>query len=142
METLNADQYLVENDFYYEGFRCIVTGVATGHRCGFIAIPKGHPLFEVDRDQLSQIDVYGGWTYSDSVPNYPASTTEPAWWIGFDCGHSGESRDFQLMEELGEAKKVSMMRKGMGFDDSSVKSVGFVISELKSAVKQIKAAYQ
>lgn len=141
METSSFSRYLVENDFDYQGYRCIVTGVSTGYRCGFIAIPKGHPLFEMDHDRLNQIEVYGGWTYSDRTANYPVVADAATWWIGFDCGHSGESRDFQLMAELGEAKKVSMMRQGMGFSASSVNSVDFVISELKSAVKKISTLY-
>lgn len=137
MEANMDRRYLVENDFSYLGFRCVVTGVSAGYRCGFIAIPKGHSLFEVNCEHLNQIDVYGGWTYCDLRPDYPVPTDAPTWWIGFDCGHSGESRDFQLMDELGESKKVSTMRKGLGFDDSSVKSVSFVIRELKSAVQRI-----
>lgn len=142
METINSPRYLIENDFTYMGFRCVVTGVATGHRCGFVAIPHGHPLFETDRNDLAQIEVYGGWTYSDLSSTYPVPTDAPTWWIGFDCGHSGESCDFQLMEELGEAKSVSMMRKGMGFESGSVKSIDFVIGELKSAIKMINNLYK
>ncbi len=142
METSNRPRYLIENDFSYLGLRCVVTGVSAGHRCGFIAIPEGHPLCDADRDRLQQIDIYGGWTFSEKSTNYPVMTVSPTWWLGFDCGHSGESCDYQLMEELGEAKLVSSMRKGMGFAVDSVKSVDFVINELKNAVKQINSLYK
>jgi hypothetical protein len=137
MENNKTSRYLIENDFSFQGFRCVVTGVSTGHRCGYIAIPKDHPLHGIPHDQLNGLDVYGGWTYGDLQTSFPVTTDTPTWWIGFDCGHSGESCDFQLMEELGEAKLVSTMRKGMGFEAGSVNSIDFVISELKSAVKQL-----
>lgn len=139
MLTNSLPKYLIENDFSYLGFRCVVTGVSTGHRCGFIAIPEGHPLHGQNREQLKEIDIYGGWTFCESSANYPVTTDHPTWWIGFDCGHSGESCDFLLMEELGEARLVSSMRKGQGFAADSVKSVDFVIGELKNAVKRINS---
>ena len=46
------------------------------------------------------IDVHGSLTYSESgVGNYPVPSTEKVWWFGFDCAHSGDGKDFSIMDE-------------------------------------------
>lgn len=32
-----------ESKFDYKGFTCVVIFQGMGHRCGYVAIPKGHP---------------------------------------------------------------------------------------------------
>ena len=46
------------------------------------------------------IDVHGSLTYSAGGElNYPAPSTEKVWWFGFDCGHSGDGKDFSIMDD-------------------------------------------
>lgn len=37
--------YVVESDFMYKGFRCVGIFGDMGHRCGYVGIPKSHPLY-------------------------------------------------------------------------------------------------
>lgn len=37
--------YKVESDFDYKGLRCVVILSGMGHRCGYVGIQKGHPLY-------------------------------------------------------------------------------------------------
>ena len=54
--------------------------------CGYVALPKGHPLYGKHYDDLA-IECHGGLTYSKFEDN--------DWVIGFDCAHGGdESRTF------------------------------------------------
>lgn len=39
------DNALVEKDWHYGGFRCVVVMQPRGHRCGYVGVPKGHPLY-------------------------------------------------------------------------------------------------
>ena len=76
--------YSVEKDFVVDGFRCVVVGIYMGHRCGYIAIPKGHKLYGKDYDEID-ISVHGGLTYAEYSENgYPVECEEPVYWIGFD----------------------------------------------------------
>ena len=53
--------------------------LATEWFCGYVALPKGHPMHGQDYDNLS-VDCHGGLTYSNLEGN--------DWVIGFDCNHT------------------------------------------------------
>ena len=36
---------LIESEFEYKGYKCVTTFTDMGHRCGYVAIPEGHPLY-------------------------------------------------------------------------------------------------
>lgn len=38
-------EYKVESDFMYEGYRCVVVFQYMGHRCGYVGVKKGRPLY-------------------------------------------------------------------------------------------------
>lgn len=38
--------YKVESDFTYKGYRCVVIFGDMGHRCGYVGIKPGHPLYK------------------------------------------------------------------------------------------------
>jgi len=40
--------FKVESDFMHEGFRCAVIMTDMGHRCGYVGIPKDHPLHGIE----------------------------------------------------------------------------------------------
>lgn len=39
------DRYIVEQEFEHAGYKCVVTFNVMGHRCGYVGIPKNHPLY-------------------------------------------------------------------------------------------------
>ena len=41
-------RYIIESDFIFKGFRCIGIFGDSGTRCGYVGIPKGHPLYKKD----------------------------------------------------------------------------------------------
>lgn len=43
-----AYRYIVEHDFEHCGYKCIVIFNSNGFRCGYVGIPKSHPLYGKD----------------------------------------------------------------------------------------------
>ena len=107
-------KYGVEKDWIStSGLRCVVLrGGYKNHRCGYVAVPYGHPLYGVDymagcealgpseytwRDSQfaspeEKLDVHGGVTYSDGGDGYPVDLAD-VWWFGFDCMHAWDECD-------------------------------------------------
>ena len=40
-----SKKYIIESDFEYNGYRCVTTFGYLGHRCGYVGVPEGHPLY-------------------------------------------------------------------------------------------------
>ena len=79
--TIDADNL----DWDYRGYSCRIRKVAEmGHLCGYVQVPKGHPLYEMGYgdEPIDNLDVHGGITYS--------RMEDDRWWIGFDCAHAGD----------------------------------------------------
>ena len=62
--------------------------------CGYVGIPKGHPLWGVKYDDaydnLESLTVHGGLTYSEEEE-------DGWWWFGFDCAHAGDLVPYSLI---------------------------------------------
>ena len=65
--------------------------------CGYVGVPRTHPLYGVGFEDVPVVDVHGGLTFSggcapgeplDGICHIaaPGRESEP-WWLGFDCGH-------------------------------------------------------
>lgn len=138
----------------------LLVGDPVSHRCGYVAVPKGHPLFgksyHEQLDLISQerasestvgqksplliltasvdgdegqvrrsldivIDVHGGITYASEGGKYPEPESDPSWWFGFDCAHSG---DGTLSNEV--------YRRG------PVRTLEFCIEQCENMAKQLQ----
>lgn len=80
------------------GLRChIMRHSSLGHLCGYVGVPRDHPLFgrtywdlyEVNAD----IRVHGGITFASSI----GKLGEDIWWFGFDCGHADDIMPYSIM---------------------------------------------
>lgn len=40
--------YIIESNFKYKGYQCIGIFGDMGHRCGYVGVPEGHPLYGKD----------------------------------------------------------------------------------------------
>lgn len=133
--------FRLERDFKEQGFRCVIIGTKLGHRCGYIGIPTGHELYEVDYDSLQHIDIHGGWTWGRSGSDgYPIDSEEDLYWLGFDCGHAGDGKDFELIKELNEpdyAKTlIEIEEKYPTYGE--VRTVEYLENEIRRAVSGIR----
>lgn len=49
------DRYVVEREFEHAGYKCVVVFGSIGHRCGYVGIPKNHPLYGKDYSDYLEI---------------------------------------------------------------------------------------
>lgn len=91
---MECKAFVKENDFMPRG----VLDFGWGN--GYVAIPKGHPLFEVDYNEIQnnhELSINGGLTFSSSsiglnwveIPQ----GYEESWIIGFDTMHLHDTLD-------------------------------------------------
>ena len=50
-----SKRYVVESDFEHNGLRCVVTFCVSGHRCGYVGVPKSHILY--GKDYMDYLDI-------------------------------------------------------------------------------------
>jgi len=96
----------------------------SGHLCGYVGVPEGHPLFGLkytdaddraapDEDGYREFKVHGGLTFSDlcqeggeetGICHAPAhGRPDRVWWFGFDAMHAwdlGPATEALLLTEL------------------------------------------
>lgn len=105
-----------KESFEHAGLKCVVIRHdSMKHLCGYVEIPKEHPLFEQTSIWDFPYEVHGGITFVDKLKQDPDSK-----YIGFDCAHlhdfipgAGENfngrssvyRDFEYVK--GEAKALA-----------------------------------
>lgn len=63
----------------------------TGHRCGYIKIPKYSKYFGVKYDDIDLFP-HGGLTFGE--------IEKEEHWIGFDCGHFGDEIDESFASKI------------------------------------------
>ena len=111
-----AKKYIVEKEFNHNGLKCVVTFSNMGHRCGYVGVPKWHPLY--GKDYMDYLDIkkediegkevsieayftcHGGITYSGGGENSTYPIESNLWWFGFDCAHYGDGKDLDLAIEV------------------------------------------
>lgn len=121
----------IKKDWVTEsGLRAVILFVSDSHHCGYIEVPKNHPLFGKEYsescDSLTEggppesvFDVHGGITYSGGGEDSSYPVESDGWWFGYDCAHAGD-------------KKFSR------FDSSGVfRDVNYCVNECESLAKQI-----
>ena len=128
--------YLVEEDFIYKGFRCVIIGNPLGHRCGYVGLPRGHKYYGDHYDDIPVI-CHGGLTYGRHNPNYPVANNEGLYWIGFDCNHAGDSPDRPLYELLNRGTPSMPNRYSALFTGGRVWTKSAVNLELHDIVNQL-----
>jgi hypothetical protein len=91
--------YTISRDWITRaGLRAVIVLLETPymkHHCGYIAVPQGHPAYGRGEDDLA-VEVHGGVTFSREDSAYPVPTTQPTWWIGYDCAHSRDKSHIEL----------------------------------------------
>lgn len=106
-----------------------------GHLCGYIFVPKGHPLYEKEMFDID-LDCWRG-----------VSFTHPSlegWMIGFDCAHSGDlvPTTEHMRNTRPELKRIKeMFPPPEGYENCPLfhptyKNIDFCIKQCKSMAKQ------
>lgn len=112
----------------------VVINPCFGHRCGYVAVPEGHPFHGDNYDQHYGIDVHGGLTYAGSSKHdYPVAAPG-YWWFGFDCNHLGDRGDPAFANDDGKLYLESMQRID---PNAKVRSLAYVERECEKLAKQL-----
>lgn len=117
---LGEHNHIVEEEFTYRGYTCVIVGHSFGHRCGYVMIehPNKGMLFkdEIEFDLSYPITVHGGLTYCQVSDSYPIQTESAVLWLGFDCAHAYDGIDNDLIYFINgteEGKKLIEMQDKM-----------------------------
>ncbi len=99
------NDYNIERRAIHKGLEYIVVAYSGGWRCGYVKIPATRRMYGkgytqsivVDRQYESLeylLDVHGGLTFAGRSTRFGRG-----WWLGFDCAHSGDGKDFDIMSD-------------------------------------------
>ena len=74
---------MIEKTWEHAGMACCIRHGAFGAPCGYVRVPKGHPLYEagIDKAAATAVKTYGGFTFAGKLEG------EEGWWLGFDMAH-------------------------------------------------------
>lgn len=64
-----------------EDYKCKILRSHMGMWCGYVFIPKSHPMYGKNYDDVN-VEVHGGLTFGEP--------SDEEWVLGFDCGHAGD----------------------------------------------------
>jgi hypothetical protein len=121
------------------GHRLVVIFTPLGHRCGYVGVYENSPLRNVEYDDLD-VNVHGGLTFSGNL-----NADESQWFFGFDCAHIFDAPDIEKMKEYMEMGVLDQSQHKLldwyltypVLTKSTVKSLDFVLAELKSLSVQL-----
>lgn len=125
-----AKSFEIESEFYAAGLHCVVIAQDMGFRCGYVAVPEGHPWYNLDCKYLEDVDVHGGVTYSGF--GHPIDSGE--FFIGFDCAHSGDANDPKILVD----SKITADSERFHLPGSHIWTKGEVIQETTRLAQQVR----
>lgn len=116
------------------GYKCrILRHWEMGHLCGYVQIPKKHPLFEKIDKTEETIEAHGGLTFNrrgkpQALTDNEDEDRTDEHWIGFDCAHSGDLTPLS----------VKFFGRGPR-EHETYRTVEYVEAELRSVCRQLKS---
>jgi hypothetical protein len=146
-------------DFVHAGFACLaLRHPEHGHFCGYVAVPREHPLYGLPHDEISGgIDFHMGINYAAPcdegglvchvpAPGMPADV----WWIGGDFGHWQDvcpARDARLRETAAAARSRGLADMAALFERVIetpgvmvvYRALPYVRHEIESLAEQLRA---
>jgi hypothetical protein len=114
------------------GLDCLIVRNSVGTLCGYVGVPNTHPWYGMEHDEVNA-DCHGGLTFSSKCNAHichdehtETIANADVWWLGFDCGHSGDLSPGSLQ---------------YGFHTSGVyRNIAYVEAECKKLALQIQEA--
>lgn len=117
----------------HAGFQFATVHNGIGYRCGYVRVPKGHPWHGRDYDDLPA-NVHGGLTFAEPDVECDKPGEDDAWWIGFDCAHSGDAPDPALLTAADAFKGLN--------HSESVRTQEYVEAQCRRLCEQASLANQ
>jgi len=136
-EKTNANYRIsFEDGGVYRGYNYLITlNLILGFRCGYVSIPKGHPLYD-QKERVDEIEMHGGCTYFDN-PIYVEDSDEEKW-IGFDCAHFGDGYDKKIVKKYNPYFYTYFTKLK---ENNVVRTKEYVEQECKNIIDQIIKIY-
>ena len=115
------------------GFEWNIIHNDMGFRCGYVRVPKGHPWFDKDYNDINA-DVHGGLTFAAMDMPCDKGGPDDGYWVGFDCGHFDDAPD--------PALPILKARKdfALAWVGGVVRSQAYVEEQCRSLCQQAKEA--
>lgn len=145
----DENKYIIELEFTHKGLECVVIFTDMGHRCGYVGVEEGSPLFGIDYDEpiivaengdsLAPEDLFGvpgGLNYSDDLC-HAIDKKRPLWWFGFDCAHCNDSKDYESTLKYFGEERCEALRVYEDLLMGEVKTLEYVVNACKNLAKQI-----
>ena len=131
----------VESRFEYKGYPCVVILQAAGHRCGYVGLTNKSSYFNVDYPKID-VSCHGGLSYAGSY--LFGQEDEGVWWIGFDCAHFGDGKDYEVVRKYFKDDPETLrlidsleQTDRMFHLDGIVRTLEYVRAECRSIVDQL-----
>jgi len=125
-EPQQAEEWVDEGT----GYTCTIWRHPTlGHLCGYVGIPKGHRCCELGYNDMNDIEVHGGLTYSEVDDERQLHV------FGFDAGHGGDYSPglaLTMLKVTGEFNSVSSGER------STYRTWAYVKENVLSLCNQLK----
>lgn len=146
------------------GLKFEVVETAMGHRCGYVEIPEGHPLFglaysqnapgktmdDIKDEPIGKRGVLDIFTMAGretprvgdlfdvhgSLTFSGCRNSKTDFWLGFDCSHSGDAKDPTIMGE----RELALAER-YGRFDGVMRTNDYVEAECRSLARQIAEKY-
>lgn len=141
-------EVVIEGGGNYKGFEYLITFTDNGFRCGYVAVPEGHPAY-VDKGDYPDYSVHGGITFFDEphLAEEILGHTCTDKWLGFDAGHSGDLHDLdaslKYFPNLRPIRRehIETMNRIMGMDGhhgyTALRTKEYMEQECKDLIDQL-----
>lgn len=144
-------EQFIEKKGNYLGFDYLVKMYESGHRCGYVRVPHNVPAYKLDFSQYEiekyNLVVHGGITfaqriYHENKLDFMENKFEPGYWIGFDCAHIGDAKDFEsAIKYFGKTDFIMRWKKiedEFPQEEATIKDANFCFEMCKSLIRQLK----
>ena len=125
-------------EFIHAGYPCVLQRAPLGHWCGYVGIPKDHPDYDKDYDDMDGINIHWGLTYAERCNGIICHKTDDSeddrYWFGFDCAHAGDVIPAHDLFELSFLAAI----KEIGKKGSTYKTQGWVKKKTIGLAEQLK----
>jgi hypothetical protein len=134
-------RFVIERDFEYKGFRCVVIFTKGGFRNGYVGYSEPHDLTDEEKEKIeTEFCCHGGVTYIGGGKGSHHPVDSNSYWLGFDCGHYGDEID---VDQAVEYKLISpevepIMRMQEGLFGGHAMTEEEVAQECKKLVDQME----
>lgn len=111
IKTLKANNHVAYDEINGNDIRMAVVFRSLGFFCGYVGIPENNTFYHKSGEEIEEFfsGCNGGVTYDFYEAPTDIKADKERRWIGFDCGHSFNGSDIDLVRELFGDHQASIM---------------------------------